>query len=349
MDQESFRRLLQESASAPKLAAASSKPKKTINASEPAFKPRKVTKSDKKYRDRAAERRDGQDNEYAEVEAVLDDFEKRTANQDKASVELQRQYLGGDGEHSILVKGLDTALAKQNKARAAQSTDDDDSLEQAFQEAGKFRPIGFKPIGDDKKKKKGDGEKKKKKKRKPQEAEAAPVNDEPVVAEPEPQSSVPVEDFDIFEGAGEYEGVNLDDDEGEGSDTGTRPLEPTEQPVASSSKPGRWFLDDEPEPPPPLPAPSSNSKPPPTKEDEDEEEELPMRLVPLASSALPSIKELLALDKAAGSSNKKRKRKDKPKGEKDEEATKPKVSAEVKAERDYKRLKSYTDKKAAAK
>ncbi|KAJ7130609.1 hypothetical protein C8R44DRAFT_66538 [Mycena epipterygia] len=63
----------------------------------------------------------------------------------------------------------------------------------------------------------------------------------------------------------------------------------------------------------------------------------------------PSIKDLLAMDKAANSSEKRKKRKDKKKGKDDGdegEAPKQKMTAEVKAERDYKRLKSYTDKKA---
>lgn len=70
---------------------------KTISASEPAFKPRKV-KKEGKYRDRAAERRVGGGNDYAQVrivtvlqpishkvqvEAILDDFNKRTADQGK--------------------------------------------------------------------------------------------------------------------------------------------------------------------------------------------------------------------------------------------------------------------------
>jgi IK cytokine len=50
-------------------------------------------------------------------------------------VEEQRRYLGGDKDHTILVKGLDFALLEQNKARAMLSHEDDDSLEAAFQEA----------------------------------------------------------------------------------------------------------------------------------------------------------------------------------------------------------------------
>lgn len=41
--------------------------RKTIDASQPAFKPRKVKKNDSQYRDRAAERRVGEGNDFAEV------------------------------------------------------------------------------------------------------------------------------------------------------------------------------------------------------------------------------------------------------------------------------------------
>jgi IK cytokine len=49
-------------------------------------------------------------------------------------VEEQRRYLGGDSDHSILVKGLDFALLEQNKARLAstQSKQDDEALEEVF-------------------------------------------------------------------------------------------------------------------------------------------------------------------------------------------------------------------------
>lgn len=86
------------------------------------------------------------------MESVLEDFEKKTATiEDKDAVcthviispslhlvlqvEEQRRYLGGDKDHTILVKGLDFALLEQNKARAMSSHNDDESLEAAFQEA----------------------------------------------------------------------------------------------------------------------------------------------------------------------------------------------------------------------
>ncbi|KAJ7654451.1 hypothetical protein DFH06DRAFT_1269950 [Mycena polygramma] len=443
MDQDSFRRILESGSGSgsrqpkvqrargsllvPGSAAASSR--KTVDASEPAFKPRKVKKSEGKYRDRAAERRVGEGNDYAQVEAVLEDFEKRLG--DSNATDEQRKYLGGDSSHSILVKGLDVALLEQNKAKASLSTVDDDSLEQAFKEAvaettvpkkrtredmirelkekrgitsstptpdaaleaakkqGKFKPIGFKPIGATeekprKKKVKADGtEGDRKKKKRKVEAVEPKGDDEKAIPPPPPpsngaqsaptaSSSTPLsleddvpDDFDIFAGAGEYEGIDLGDEEDEEEDKETgKPDNPDlEDGEEAEPAPRTWFEEDEPDPPPstsklPLPLPSATSKPPSHPVDEEDEEgevSQPTRLVPLASSALPSIKDLLAMDKAANSSEKRKKRKDKKKSGKDDDEDdeaapkqKAKVSAEAKVERDYKRLKSYTDKKAGA-
>jgi len=61
--------------------------RKVISASEPAFKPRKVKKATELYRDRAEERRNGKEGDYAQVEAILEEFEKRNAdNDDRAAV-----------------------------------------------------------------------------------------------------------------------------------------------------------------------------------------------------------------------------------------------------------------------
>ncbi|KAG8705628.1 hypothetical protein FRC09_002848, partial [Ceratobasidium sp. 395] len=144
MDQNSFRSLLNASAASTSnvakskaynrgslLAAGSSQVKKP-ESSEATFKPRKVKKpADSKYRDRALERREGV-NEYAEVEGILQDFEERTAGEDKDVVEEQRKYLGGDATHTVLVKGLDFALLEQNRAREETREDLDDDLESAF-------------------------------------------------------------------------------------------------------------------------------------------------------------------------------------------------------------------------
>jgi hypothetical protein len=61
--------------------------RKAISTSEPAFKPRKVKKASETYRDRAEERRLGKEGDYAQVEAILEEFEKRNAdNADRDAV-----------------------------------------------------------------------------------------------------------------------------------------------------------------------------------------------------------------------------------------------------------------------
>ena len=307
-------------------------------------------------------------------------------------VEAERQYLGGDSEHSILVKGLDFALLEQNKARSALTNDDLDELDQAYKESaskhesavpkkrtredlirelkeqraaqaspktaeeearlleeakqrGKFKPIGFKPIGtsaDGKKKSKANGadsEKKKKKKRKVEEvtksAEApaptpstsAPIPPKTAVAVAPSEPEAPTDDdFDIFAGAGEYEGIAIDDDEVAEEEGGlkARDSSETEQERQTLVAPRRWVETDEPlpdtKPNIPLPLPSTRPEsrsPRPIERGSDNEEEAERRttrLVPLASSALPSIKDLLAMDQAAQTYEKRKKRKEKKKG-----------------------------------
>ncbi|KDR80701.1 hypothetical protein GALMADRAFT_241103 [Galerina marginata CBS 339.88] len=342
-------------------------------------------------------------------------------------VEAQRKYLGGDSEHSILVKGLDFALLEQNKARSTLTNDDVDALDQAYLESsqhesaagkkrtredlikelkeqragkseqptpapkgaeeetkqkGKFKPIGFKPIGqssDTKKKSKSnksdgtEGEKKKKRK-----ADGGDVTGKtkttstsmpppPIAKAVKPEEPVD-NDFDIFAGAGEYEGIDIGDDDDEDAGAllkakGRVELEEGEEP-STSSVPRRWIENDEPRPAtkqnilhPSMQLKNATSGKSPTherevSEGEGAEESRPMRLAPLASSALPSIKEFLAMDKAADSYEKKRKRKDKKKSgrgddDDDDESSTKKKDVEAKVERDYKRLKSFTDKKTA--
>ncbi|KIK23884.1 hypothetical protein PISMIDRAFT_678899, partial [Pisolithus microcarpus 441] len=100
---------------------------------------------------------------------------------------------------------------------------------EAAKQSGKFRPIGFKPIGQEDKPKKRkikndkNGEKKRRKvdrasKQTGQEPDAgeephAPTVDKPPSSEErhellqEPQPEPLDEDFDIFAGAGEYQGI----------------------------------------------------------------------------------------------------------------------------------------------
>ncbi|KAI0272514.1 RED-like protein N-terminal region-domain-containing protein, partial [Gloeopeniophorella convolvens] len=381
---------------------------KTVSASEPAFKPRKVKTQSDAYRDRAEERRLGKEGDFAQVEAVLEEFERRNAdNEDKATVDAQRRYLGGDSDHTILVKGLDFALLEQNKARLASVTSkqDDEALEEVFTQTvtvssasttrkrsradiikelkekraagspveqpdgdtetaqkqpnpSKFRPIGFKPIGapageKSRRKKTKEGGEPKKKKRKVEPAAAggadqsvpkdgaAPSADPVAAADPTLSTSAPtklppeaepiVDDFDIFADAGEYKGMEFDsdDEDGGGSDVGRAPGTPRAGPAsaAAESAPGPsrrgWFDDPaepEPEPkaPPLPPAPAAPSKLAPEAE-VDAEEEQEVRLAPLASSAIPSIREFLAMDEAAEKEKKRRARKEKRKGKNKED------------------------------
>ncbi|RPD64205.1 hypothetical protein L226DRAFT_533512 [Lentinus tigrinus ALCF2SS1-7] len=475
MDQESFRKLLQTSKSASTSTTTSSahvrgsllanatapgkKKQKTVDASQPAFKPRTLKKSkEEEYRDRASERRLGVNNDFAQVEALAEDFERRHAEiEDRRVVDEQRKYLGGDSQHTVLVKGLDFALLEQNRARVAAETaaTEDVSLEQAFIEssaqpkkrtkedilrelkskrgaggagsastapaeadkaleeakkAGKFRPIGFKPVGGSaekgsegkvKRKKKvkagepeENGERKKKRKvaaDTPPAPEPASVPSEQLHGSREAAADAPIagpsttkpppapepepidEDFDIFAGAGEYTGIDLgDDDEGSEEEDSKPPIRESEDGElrdGSAPRPGRWLAtsDDEREPtPPPSAAPARDSKsatrsvsphrPPSPGEDGEmmEEEERPIRLQPLASSVLPSIKDLIAMSEEAEKAEKRKARKEKKKaggggggggggaGGSSEKDTKAKV------DRDYQRLKAYTDKKNKA-
>lgn len=336
-------------------------------------------------------------------------------------MEVQRRYLGGDSEHSILVKGLDHSLLEQNKARAALSTEDDEALEEAFMEAtshtpinvskkrtreelirdlkeqrarnteqgskpvdeearlleeakqkGKFKPIGFKPIGSisegkkKKEKRSADDVGRKKKKRKVDNESSAdkagskdsslmPPPPIPTKAQIQPKAPDPEEpiddDFNIFADAGEYEGIDVGDDDDDDDDENvpqiTRETEERDEP-SSSMAPQRWIPSDETELPstkPSIPPPSKvTTQSPPSSHkavsDDEAEDNQPMRLVPLSSSVLPSIKDFLAMDQAADMSDKKKKRKNKKKAGTDDdnnEGQKQK-SVEAKVDRDYKRL-----------
>ena len=336
-------------------------------------------------------------------------------------MEVQRRYLGGDGEHSILVKGLDHSLLEQNKARAALSTEDDDALEEAFMEAtshapinvpkkrtreelirdlkeqraknaeqgpktvdeearlleeakqkGKFKPIGFKPIdsipeGKKKKEKRSadDVERKKKKRKVDIESSADKANSKdsslmppppvPTKAQVKPKSPEPQEpiddDFNIFADADEYKGIDIDDDDDD--DDGyenvpqvTRKSEEKDE-SSSSTAPQRWIPDETelPSIKPSIPLlPKVTTQSPPSSHkvvsDDEAEEDQPIRLVPLSSSALPSIKDFLAMEQAADSYDKKKKRKGKKKAgtEDDNNEGQKQKSVEAKVDRDYKRL-----------
>ncbi|KAJ3527767.1 hypothetical protein NM688_g8083 [Phlebia brevispora] len=224
----------------------------------------------------------------------------------------------------------------------------DASLEDA-KKAGKFRPIGFKPIGstEGKRKKKAKakeskvGSKKKATEIKSdvgydtskteiagpsQQTEVTSTSKPapPPPAEPEPEE----EDIDIFAGVGEYTGIDLGDDDDEPSEgeVSDRPDEPSDVATAREEPLTRapWFdTEDEHEPsrrpstPPPASKSKSPSEPPlaPAEDlEEGEEQEAHAHLVPLASSAIPSIREFLAAEEEKEKREKRKAKRDKKKG-----------------------------------
>ncbi|KLO17948.1 hypothetical protein SCHPADRAFT_913371 [Schizopora paradoxa] len=405
-------------------------------AAKPEFKPRKVNKGKGAgYRDRAAERRLGVAGDFAQAEELLEKFEQQHADdEDRDAVEEKRRYLGGDLEHTVLVKGLDVALMEQVRARDASkfNVEEEEHLENAFRavasshasenntksssnpkgkkrtredmirelkekrangeehvkgieeakQEGKFKPIGFKPIGSAGKKGK-DKEGVKKKKRKAgvdekEDARRSTVQQDtsrenassskpsaPVLpsATQEPEQ---IDDDDIFADAGEYEGLKLDDgddDSGEEEEVkgGTEPRpERREEERPLSDAPRKWFEDDDEMPVDELRSQDKEKQPirdsgiqdddhnKRRDEDEQEDSERMVRLAPLQSST--SIRDILAADEALEAEEMRKARKEKRKAGGDvdggEEKKKKKVSAETKLNREYKKLQAYTEKKS---
>ncbi|XP_053574576.1 protein Red [Bombina bombina] len=101
-----------------------------------------------KYRDRAKERRDGVNKDYEETELISTTANYRavgpTAEADKSAAEKRRQliqeskFLGGDMEHTHLVKGLDFALLQKVRAEIAnKEREEDDIVEKPQKETKK--------------------------------------------------------------------------------------------------------------------------------------------------------------------------------------------------------------------
>jgi IK cytokine len=227
---------------------------------------------------------------------------------------------------------------KREQNRIAESRAADAGIEEA-KKAGKFKPIGFKPIDGDvegkKRKKEKEGGEKKKKKRKVDQDKDKPAGtsestNPPAPAlpekekqpEPEPEPLDP--ETDIFAGVEEYTAEiedSADEDNRPGAE-GSRELQ------RDVEQPRKWGWLDEPKSPQP---PPKEPTPPPAKElsegkvGEAEEETVPIRLVPLASSV--SVKDILAIDDAAAKEEKRKARKEKKK--------KAELNAEAKANRDY--------------
>ncbi|XP_043924958.1 protein Red [Protopterus annectens] len=101
-----------------------------------------------KYRDRARERRDGVNKDYEETELISTTANYRavgpTAEADKSAAEKRRQliqeskFLGGDMEHTHLVKGLDFALLQKVRAEiASKEKEEEETMEKPQKEVKK--------------------------------------------------------------------------------------------------------------------------------------------------------------------------------------------------------------------
>ncbi|KAL9181958.1 hypothetical protein ACHAXT_012301 [Thalassiosira profunda] len=87
------------------------------------------------YRDRAKERREGKGTDYAAIEGLASSG--GVEEEDRKRREELSKYLGGDEEHTHLVRGLDKALAEKVRreemgGRGSQDRDLDDMLEEAY-------------------------------------------------------------------------------------------------------------------------------------------------------------------------------------------------------------------------
>uniref|UniRef100_A0AAX7SFH3 IK cytokine n=1 Tax=Astatotilapia calliptera TaxID=8154 RepID=A0AAX7SFH3_ASTCA len=107
-----------------------------------------------KYRDRARERRDGVNKDYEETELISTTANYRavgpTAEADKSAAEKRRQliqeskFLGGDMEHTHLVKGLDFALLQKVRAEiTSKEKEEEDMMEKVQKEAKNIYRVVF--------------------------------------------------------------------------------------------------------------------------------------------------------------------------------------------------------------
>ncbi|KAG0301488.1 hypothetical protein BGZ98_008298 [Dissophora globulifera] len=86
-----------------------------------------------KYRDRATERRQGINPDYIETEQILSTLEEAAAEVAPDELYKQSKYLGGDREHTHLVKGLDYALLDKVRQEDAGRGGDDADLDEVFE------------------------------------------------------------------------------------------------------------------------------------------------------------------------------------------------------------------------
>ncbi|KDE03398.1 hypothetical protein MVLG_06115 [Microbotryum lychnidis-dioicae p1A1 Lamole] len=355
------------------------------------------------YRDRAAERRTGARHDFADAEKLLEDFKARVGDDDsltKDELEEKLKYLGGDAEHTVLVKGLDMALLERMKAQQAagadQSLEDvEDELDLVLADKAKKAEEKKKRTRDDliaelKASKGGsksdrpaagfrdrtqDEEEKKKVKVAEQVAtagDAAASASKVSKPLPIPPPTINVEaddDLDIFGDAGEYKGLDTDSDDDDNHEATAARKEPTFEQTAAPPRNAtaavkRSYFDDDEEKDEDVErstAPDSvtnlaSSKQPAVKmtdsnaimeEGEEEEEQRPLRLQPLSKSAIPNVKELLAMDAAAEKEEKRKERKQhyQMKAADKKEATLKAMTPQQRAEHEHQVMMTYLEKK----
>ncbi|XP_070553284.1 protein Red-like [Ptychodera flava] len=98
----------------------------------------------KKYRDRARERRDGVNKDYEETDMISTTANYRAVAPDAVSGDTaahrrrqvieESKYLGGDMEHTHLVKGLDYALLQKVRAEITSKEKEEEELESVFKQ-----------------------------------------------------------------------------------------------------------------------------------------------------------------------------------------------------------------------
>jgi IK cytokine len=274
-----------------------------------------------------------------------------SSKQDDEALEEVFAQTASTSSAPALKKRSRADIIKELKEKRANGGELEQPKEEAVAErrpdSSKFRPIGFKPIGASpekaKKKKVREGGEPKKKKRKvnpsatdvneqigqKDNATPPPADVEQSTSTSRPRQSIepePMEDdLDIFADAGEYKGVDLgsDDDNPGGSDTGhERPPRPgpSVAPAEDTSTPLRrgWFDDaveselEVPQSKAPVEQVEQRSAVPETRMEAEEEEAA--HLVPLTSSAMPSIRDFLAMDEAVEREGKRKAKKEKRKG-----------------------------------
>ena len=134
---------------------------------------------------------------------------------------------------------------------------------------------------------------------------------------PSPEPEAEGEDFDIFAEAEEYKGLESDDSVDEEPEKSRHRSQPRQRPQAESAivPPRKGWFDDAAEPKPEkVPAPGPTEHPPAGPVEAEAEEEQAGRLAPLNTSAIPSIRDFLAMDEAVEKEEKRRARKEKRKG-----------------------------------